>query len=159
VLHAKWDISYEKDEMTGEKSAYASSSIVKPTKKMDFPYRNQLSWIGIGCKENSYWVYVGFNKQPNLSKTKTNNGFNEIQTRIKFDEKVEQITIRQDWGSKFIHFYNDRDIISKIKDSNKMLLELNWYSNGNVYFNYNLAGSSKAINKIFEYCNIQFQKQ
>ncbi|RXK03808.1 hypothetical protein CRV02_01025 [Arcobacter sp. CECT 8989] len=152
TLLAKWNVSTDKDEMTGKYSAYAISSNVKPTRTMNFPYSSVESWIGIGCNNKKNWAYLGFNLAPNLNNTTTRSGYNEIRTRIKFDDDIEYYTLTQDWGSKFIHFFYPEEIVEKIKKSNSMLLELNWHGNGSTYFKYSLNGSTKAINKSFNKC-------
>ena len=148
-----WDTSFDKDEMTGKKSAYASSNFVSPTKTMDFPYNKTKAWLGIGCDGTSEWVYVGFNTAPNLTNTDTKSGYSEISTRIKFNDKVEYTTLTQDWGAKFIHFRDNKYIVSNIDKSNSLLLELQWHGNGKTYFNFPLNGSSSAISKIRKFCN------
>lgn len=147
-----WSTSTSKDKMTGKFSAFASSPTTYPTKQMSFPYNNVNSWIGVGCDGESEWAYFGFNLDPNLSGTETKNGYNLISTRIKWDKKVENIDLTQQWGAKFIHFQNGSAAISDITSSNKVLLELNWHGEGTVYFEYSLRGSSKAISKIRAEC-------
>ena len=43
-----WTQSTSKDEMTGKRSAYASSPIAIPTRKMGFPYSDTHAWLGVG---------------------------------------------------------------------------------------------------------------
>jgi hypothetical protein len=136
--------------MTDEKTWYATSPYVSPVEKMNFPYGNTKAWLGIGYNGENGWVYIGFTNSPNLLDTSTEDGYNLIHTRIKWDDnEPENISLKQEWGSKFIHFRNDDVIISKIAESNTVLLELNWYSEGKVYFRFPLTGSSDAINKIY----------
>jgi hypothetical protein len=147
-----WNTSLSKDEMTGKKSAYASSPITAPSKRMEFPYGDTKAWVGVGCDGTTEWAYVGFNTPPNLSNTDTKDGYNLISTRIKWGEKVENITLTQEWSAKFIHFRDDKSIISNIAKSNSVLLELNWHGHGNIYFKFSLSGSSAALKKIRNEC-------
>jgi TonB family protein len=154
-----WHTFEDKDEMTGEIEKYAISPHVKSTRNMSFPYNDIESWIGIGSGKDNCWVYIGFNESPNLLKSETQDGYNLIKARIKWDNNaVENITLFQDWGSRFLHFwrysgsYSDFKVIEKISEHKKLLLELNWYGQGNVYFEYSLNGSSKSISNIR--CNI-----
>lgn len=151
-LFAKWDTTTDVDKMTDKKSAYATSSYISSSDPMNFPYNNIKSFIGVGCTETSSWAYIGFSDSPNLINTKTERGYSVIESRIKFDDKVEETTLRQDWGSKFIHFIDREDIINKVKESKKLLLELNWYGNGLTYFEFNLEGANEAINSIYDSC-------
>lgn len=157
-VNAKWSISKNKDEMTGESSVYVFSNNVYSTKKMYSPYNKTSSVIGIGCDKDDAWIYVSFSAPPNLNDKVTKNGYNLIITRVKFNDEIKDVAMTQDWGSKVIHFKEDDYIIRKIKDSNTMLLELNWYGNDKVYFKYNLAGSTKAINKAFKKCKYNAPK-
>jgi hypothetical protein len=144
----QWDTHVSKDEMTGTEEWYASSPVIDPVDKMDFPYGDIEAWLGIGNDGEKEWVYIGFSKAPNLTNTSTEDGYSLIRTRIKWDDKMENVRLTQDWGSKFVHFSNDKAVISKIEKSNAVLLELNWYGEGKVYFRFPLDGSSAAISKI-----------
>ncbi|HDL01917.1 MAG TPA: zinc ribbon domain-containing protein [candidate division Zixibacteria bacterium] len=148
-----WTHSKSKDKMTGKESAYASSPIIEPTKKMDFPYSDTTAWLGVGCNGKSEWAYVGFSKAPNLTDTDTEDGYNLIRTRIKWDEKIENITLRQDWGASFIHFQDDESIISNIANSNSVMLELKWYGEQKTHFKFPLNGSSAALKNIRNLCS------
>ena len=148
---AQWDVTTSKDEMTGEISSYCSSPITAPTKIMSFPYGDTKGWLGIGCDGESEWVYAGFTNAPNLQDTEIGDGYNKIKTRIKFDDEVQDVYMSQKWNSKFIHFY-DVGVIDKIMKANTILLELDWYGEGNVYFRFSGAGSTKAINQIRASC-------
>ena len=151
-VFAQWDVTSEKDEMTGDVSAYCTSQLTPPTERMDFPYSDVKGWLGVGCDGNSEWVYAGFSTAPNLSNTTTKDGYNLIETRIKFDDDVEYITMTQDWGSKFLHFQKDSDIIEKFMKANTILLELNWHGEGKKYFRFSGSGSTKGITQIRQSC-------
>lgn len=148
-----WTHSNSKDEMTGKESAYASSPIIEPTKKMDFPYSDTTAWLGVGCDGKKEWAYIGFNKAPNLTDTDTEDGYNLIRTRIKWDGKIENITLTQYWGASFIHFRDDKSIISNIANSNSVLLELKWYGEQKTHFEFPLNGSSTALKNIRSLCS------
>ena len=147
-----WRTSTSKDEMTGKFSAYAHSPKAYPSKKMSFPYADVNAWMGIGCDNKSEWVYFGFNSAPNLTKDETKDGFNLITTRVKWNNEVENVTLSQDWGAKFIHFRNYSAAISKIAASNTALLELQWHGQQPTYFEFSLNGSSKALAEIKSKC-------
>ncbi|WP_434940256.1 zinc ribbon domain-containing protein [Shewanella sp. HL-SH8] len=147
-----WRTSSSKDEMTGAFSAYAASPTSYPAQEMDFPYRDVSSWLAIGCDKNSEWIYFGFNNSPNLTDTETLEGYNLINTRIRWDDVVENVQLTQDWSSKFIHFRNRKESISKVERSNTAKLELHWYGQSSTYFEYTLNGSSKALAEIRSQC-------
>jgi len=152
-LSAQWNVSTDKDEMTGEVSAYCSSERTSPTERMDFPYSDVNAWLGVGCNGRSEWAYVGFNKAPNLQNTSTQDGYNLFTTRIKFDDEVEETLMRQDWNSKFIHFNYDSDMIEKFMTANTILFELDWYGEGKTYFRFSGSGSTRAMTQIRQFCN------
>ena len=148
----QWDVSNSTDEMTGKVTAYCSSPITSPTKRMDFPYSDTQAWLGIGCNGASEWVYIGFTDPPNLLNTDTEDGYNDISTRIKWDDDLINESFTQTWGAKFIHFKNNEIAIQNIMKSNTLLVELNWHGSGRTYFKFNLAGSSAAIAKMRAKC-------
>lgn len=153
TLFGQWSATSSKDEISGNMSFYAVSNQITPTERMNFPYTDIKSFIGIGCEKGNKWAYLGFNNSPNLSNDKTQNGYNLINARIKFDDKASTTSLSQEWGSKFLHFKYPEQIIEKIKKSNTFIIELEWYGNGNVYFKYPLSGAKNVIDEIFSKCN------
>lgn len=148
-VFAQWDTSTSEDQMTGEKTCYATSSSVNSTEPMGFPYSDTKAWIGIGTDGSDEWVYIGFSESPNLTDTSIQDGYDKINTRIKWNEdEIEEKGLTQKWGSKFIHFQDNDYIISKIESSNTLLIELNWYGEDTVYYSFSLDGSAAAINEI-----------
>lgn len=153
TANASWDISSDVDEMTGEATHYAIYQSKASSKEMGFPYKNVRSWIGVGCNKKDEWVFIGFNKSPNITNDETQDGWNLISTRFKWDKDVEPVKLSQTWGGKFLHFLdNDSKFIEKIESKNSGLLELSWHGQGSVYFPYSFAGSSKAIAAIRQKC-------
>lgn len=147
-----WSTRTSSDQMTGEFSAYASSPISFPTEVMSFPYSDVRAWLGIGCKGQREWAYIGFSASPNLANTSTEDGYSLIYTRIRWNDVVENIKLRQDWGSDFIHFTDYASTIRKIDSSKTALLELQWYGQQQTYFEFSLNGSSKALEEIRSKC-------
>ena len=147
-----WTNSSSKDEMTGKRSAYTISILVKSKKPMSLPYAGVKAWIGVGCDKNSEWAYIGFTESPNLVDTEIEDGYNVIETRFKWDKTVRTVKFVQEWGSKSMHFVNDKEAISKIISSKNATIELNWYGQGSVYFEFPLKGSSIAIQKMRKEC-------
>ncbi len=145
LASSQWKNSSSLDPMTNEMTWYAISPYVTSTSKMSFPYTGTEAWIGIGKDSKDEWVYIGFTKEPNLVNTKIGNGYDSVKIRIKWDDELTETTLTQTWGSKFLHFSNDHEIISRISKHNKVLIELEWYGSGKVYFEFPLSGSAKAI--------------
>lgn len=145
---AEWRTFSSEDEMTGETTWFAHSQQITSTKEMDFPYHDTKAWLGVGTDGENEWTYIGFSNEPNISNDETQDGYSVIRTRVKWDEKIENMNFTQDWGSKFINFREDGYAITKIENSNTMLIELNWYGQDKVYFSFSLEGSAAAIDQI-----------
>lgn len=162
LIADSWRYKVSKDEMTGEMSYYVSSPMTLATKTMDFPYTKTKSWIGVGCKDGKQWAYFGFNNSPNLIKSKTEDGYSVSNSRIKIGKELSEVSLTQEWGSKFLQFANSysgysnylsaNKFVKKIKKANSVLIDVNWHGNGNTYFKYSLNGSSKALNRMQKEC-------
>lgn len=148
----QWRSFDSTDEMSGERSAYAISPTVGPTSRMEFPYTDVESWVGVGCDRSTQWAYVAFNNAPNLNDTEIQDGYNLIKTRVKWGDSLVRETLTQAWGAKSLHFRNRGPVIQKIAGSVSMLLELKWHGQGAVRFDYPLKGSAKAIAKMKATC-------
>lgn len=148
-----WGNTRSKDAMTGKRSSYATSPTVGSSTPMEFPYTGTTAWLGVGCDKSSEWAYIGFSEAPNLNDTETEDGYNVIKTRFKWNNAVKTITFTQEWGAAFIHFQNDRDAISRIASASVAVLELNWHGQRPVHFEFPLRGSSAAISKIRSECS------
>lgn len=147
-----WRTTVSRDEMTGEQKSFAMSPTVPSTRLMDFPYRGTTGTLAVGCDRSSEWVYFNFSKAPNLNRTQTRDGFNEIRTRIRWDESIEDVTLIQRWGATSLHFRNAQDAIQKIAASNSVMLQLNWHGQDQVHFEIPLRGSSAALGEIRSQC-------
>ena len=145
LVKPSWSTSTSNDKMTGKVSAYASSPRASASKDMSFPYSNVQSWMGVGCNSESEWVYFGFNSSPNLARTDTEDGYNVLTTRLKWDDEVRNVTLTQEWGGEFLHLSNDRSALVMIAASNSALLELQWHGQQSTYFQYSLNGSARAL--------------
>jgi zinc ribbon protein len=141
----QWRTFESVDKMTGNRSHSALSPRAKAAKTMGFPYRGTEAWLGFGCGGSSEWAYVGFSQAPNITNDDTKDGYSTSRSRVRWDDNVVTLGLSQDWGSEFMHFQSDAGAISKILTSSTMLLELDWYGEGMVYFEFTLNGSSRAI--------------
>ena len=147
-----WRTTVSRDEMSGEQSSFAMSPTVASTRPMGFPYRGTTATLAVGCNSSSEWAYFNFSKAPNLNRTQTRDGFNEIRTRIRWGESIEDVTLTQRWGATSLHFRNAQDAIRKIVASNSVMLQLNWHGQDQVHFEVPLRGSSDAISEIRSQC-------
>lgn len=147
-----WSHFTSKDEMTGAKTAYAASPRVSATERMRFPYSDTKAWLGVGCDGKNEWAYIGFTNAPNLNDTETEDGYNRIWARVKWDGEMDKLSLTQEWGAAFIHFSDNHAAIANIAESRSVLVELNWHGNGRTYFRFPLNGSSAALQAIRQAC-------
>lgn len=164
---AEWSTSISRDEMTGKVQAFATSDWVSPTKPMRFPYNDVRGIMGVGCKESdlsgtrsdgttwthtSYWAYFKFTDAPNLTNVDVGDGYSTFRTRVRWDDEIETVEMRQTWGAPSIQFRSSTSAIEKISASSSVLLELQWHGSGKVYFEFPLNGSAKALAEAKQAC-------
>ena len=154
ILNPPWRLLRSKDEMTNEESIYIRSSSFSSISPMEFPYQSVTSWIGIGCKKDSRWVYIGFSESPNLSNTQTEDGYNTFRTKVRFDDVVETLSFTQKWAADFIYPKNDEQFIRKLSASKNVRLALEWYGQREVYFDYQMHQFDKVLGEMKSDCAI-----
>jgi hypothetical protein len=148
----QWETSTSIDKMTGKKTVTATSPSVGSTERMGAPYNDVQAWLGVSCNVKSEWAYIGFTTAPNLIDTQIENGYNIINTRIKWDKSLQNVSLIQEWGGSFLQFQNRREAVSKITTSKTALLELNWYGANHPYFSFPLDGAATAITAMRKQC-------
>ncbi len=146
---AQWTNSVSKDEMTNEQVVFAISPHATPSRPMEFPYTETDAWVGFMCDSKNEWVYLGFSNTPNLNNTEPGDGFNHFSARLKWGEEIKNARFSQKWGSSYISFSDGRDALKRLTNgsADTLLLELDWYANGVVYFRFALEGAADAIAK------------
>ena len=147
-----WRTQTSQDEMTGKSSAYAVSPRVRPKSPMEFPYSDTQAWLAVGCDNDSEWAYFGFTNAPNLNNTDTEDGYNVVRTRVRWNDTVQTTAFTQKWGDSFLHFRDYGAAIAKIAGSSSVMLELDWHGQRPVHFEVSLNGSSKAIQDMRSKC-------
>ncbi len=151
---AQWTNSASKDEMTNEQMVLAISPHATPSRPMELPYTDTDAWVGFMCDGKNEWVYLGFSNTPNLNNTELGDGFNYFSTRLKWGAEIKNARFSQKWGSSFINFSDGRDALKRLTNgsADTLLLELDWYGNGAVYFRFSLEGAADAIAKARASC-------
>ncbi|MBO1352019.1 MAG: hypothetical protein EBE86_033745 [Hormoscilla sp. GUM202] len=138
---AEWQL---KDEMTDEITTIAISDEVTSTRPMDFPYTRTVSALGFACdtkgKEFAYIIFSTLNLVRDGS-----------FLRLRFDDE-EVIKMSAFRNSDVLHFRRDAKAIRRFMRHTTVKLELNWFSQGRVYFEYSLEGASDAIKRAREIC-------
>lgn len=139
-----WNFDTE-DEEDG-KNYYAISPEAYPSQVIPEGYGSLEMWVGVGCNVYEEWIFLGFTEKPDLRGLRIGkDGIDDGHIRIVFDGKVERFPILQEWGSRFLHFENDDTIIRRIQDSDFMIIELDWYGLGYIYYEIDLTGADEAI--------------
>lgn len=147
----------EVDPMSTIQSYYSASPTTTPLSQLKFPYSDVRSWIGVGCNSKGhYWSFIGFTDK-NFTGGKRVYGKTEHHTKIKYDDDLQMIhLIEADNGRNFLNVATSdkRDFIKGVMTSNKIITGVQWYGHSDVWFEYSMKGSTKAINAIFEKCAI-----
>ena len=151
---ANWSTTQKVDKMSGATSHYAVSPTTNADPVMSFPYQGVESNLAFGCTNNAEWFYIWFNKRPNLSGGHTLDGHDIHGIRVKFDTlKPWEETVIQRWGASSLQLNNDKEMLRHIKSAQAVLIEIDWYGQGETYFEYSLVGATSAINKARANCN------
>ncbi len=154
VFAQEWDTFSEKDDMSGVMIWYAGSPKTTSNNPMSTPYYNGTkASLHVGTDGFSEWCYISFNKEPIIKNTEIKDCYNAFTTRLEWDDDICHMDFTKEWGTSFIHFVEDKKAINKIMENNKVLLELDWYGEGKVYFEFTLNSSADAIKKIREKTN------
>lgn len=147
----------EVDPMSTIQSYYSASPTTTSLSQLKFPYSDVRSWIGVGCNSKGhYWSFIGFTDK-NFTGGERVYGEVKHYTKIKYDDELKMIhLIEADNGRNFLNVAtaDKRDFIKDVMTSNKIITGVQWYGHSDVWFEYSMKGSTKAINAIFEKCAI-----
>ena len=139
------------DEITNKKSYSVYSELIHPTRKLRFPYGNLQSFIGFTCDASSKkngWIAVGFTKDPNIIEGEyTGRNLKIFKSRVRWDNKVEQIDFISNIRTSISLLPKDNgNFFNNINKHSKLKIELKFYQEGNIYFEYkDLKKFSEAI--------------
>lgn len=147
-----WTSFTRKDEMTGEVSYVASSQASSSTTPMTAPYSDIKAWLGFVCLKKDKAVYLSFSDSPNLTSRSVKNGYSWVFSRIKWDDVLEDVDFRHEFGSNTLYFEKPDEALEKLKTSKTALIELSWYRQGRVHFSFSLEDSAKQINEASKNC-------
>ncbi|ELR67190.1 hypothetical protein C942_02698 [Photobacterium marinum] len=148
-----WSYRVSTDEMTQEKSIYLSSRVGTTIKPMSFPYTGTESAIYFGCNSKSKWAYFWFSNQPNIRNDQTKSGYSLSKSRISFDDELENITMTQEWGSKFMHVRYPDWLSKKLTGKDIVKLELDWHGEGRAIFSYDVQGFKPLYSDFVKECS------
>jgi hypothetical protein len=153
VAFGDWSVEVARDRMTDNTEAYAHSSSVKSLDPMKPPYTGTKAWLGVGCDAQRTWTYVGFDKKINITKSRTGDGTSSYNMRIRLDnDQPIGVSTIHEWGGSFLHFEDDLNMIGKFQRGKKLLIEIGWYGQNRVYYEFDLTGSTGAIESAYTAC-------
>ena len=154
-----WKLVKNIDKMTNKlESCYIMSKLIKADSELSFPYKNLQSSVVIPLYLKPAFTFTSnanLNEGSYTLKEKYGDvkmANREINTRIKFDENVQNVQLIQLLEHKVAIFFKNENDEKRLLKSNKVLLELDWYNEGKIYFEYDVKGVSQAIKNMKEKC-------
>tara|TARA_B100000902_G_C26815303_1_gene671227 strand:+ start:101 stop:559 length:459 start_codon:yes stop_codon:yes gene_type:complete len=127
-----WSIQEQKDDFKGTSIKYAISNPVKPNAPLDFPYEDmEAEFIKI-CDDTSMIIY--FTNDPNLLDGDLSDNYSTFYADVKLDGKFDSLTLRQDWGSKYLYIRNTKKLIN----IDEFIIQLKHYG-GTRHYKFNLS--------------------
>lgn len=148
---AAWTQHDSEDKMSGTSTAYTFSENVLPEKTLKFPYAKSKSFIAIACNKTDTWAYVGFTSA-NITGGDIKSGYRLHDIRVKFDDTITTVSTMQPSGSDHLHMFDVSGFINKVSAGTTLLVEVEWYGQGDVIFEHDLTGSTDAINQMKAKC-------
>jgi hypothetical protein len=137
-VSAEWTTQFIEDERKENGVWYAHS----PDVKVD---DNITAVVSIGTDGDTEWVILEFSTLPTIIK----NGTNTINASVKWDDQESEKIVFNKYGDyNFIHFNKYGEAISKIKESNKMVLEFKKDGEDNIKITFPLKNAKAVINEI-----------
>jgi hypothetical protein len=153
VINAEWKLWEHKDKITNEITIIVSSSSTEPDTKLEFPYSDVVSSISFACNSDNEYTYLSFSNL-NLNKGKVDFSNDKVRTyytkRVKWGDDVDELELYR--VGNIDALYPKNSIIEKYSKYNDLLLELDWFNQGLVYFNYSLKGATQKITEAREIC-------
>lgn len=136
AIVSKWNYNESEDKMTSKK-IITSSITANEELEFDFPYNGgSVATFTIRKKNGSTDIYL------QVSKGQFNSTFDGGQIKVRFDDKPVKkysFTGASDASSDIIFINSVKDIISKIKTAKKMLIETEFYNEGNRQMEFDIA--------------------
>ena len=141
-VNSKWTLTESLDEISKIYKSWAISDDSYPTRPMRSPYEDTRVFWGIGCDQTgSKWVYLKFNS--------INSRAENVRARWDESQKNHNVSVESD---DVVHFSEGKELITLLQKSNKVIIGIELYGNGEVFFKWDLKGSSKAIQDSLNNC-------
>lgn len=157
---AQWQVETKADPMSGEEYWVTKSSAVEPSQQMEIPYEDINARLVALCGSGRGYFGFEFSDSPNLTNMTYRQDGVFITSRIKGDEQIHEVTFMTEVGNNTIKIVPD-DLglfVETITVSSELMVELEWFREGEVYFLFNLAGSKDAITEVLMNCKEQLNQ-
>ena len=141
-----WKGWEQEDEMTDKIRKGVVSAWSSPKTAMTFPAQDTRAVLGLACDAGG--AYLRFTSAPIMANDMNRDGYSVSVLRVRFDDDpVFRATFNQTWGGDQLTTKSSavrRWILAK----NRVRVEVPWYGQGNVIFEFSLAGSSGAYRAV-----------
>lgn len=133
----KWQFQEDVDKMTSKTVKYASIDANEEL-EFNFPYNGgSIATLNIRKKDGGNDIYL------QVSKGQFNGTFDGGQIRIKFDDeqpKKFSFVAPSDGSADMIFINSEKAIISKLKNTKKIIIETEFFNEGNRQIEFDVAG-------------------
>jgi hypothetical protein len=134
---SSWSFSEDVDKMTSKKVSYASVT-AKEELQFEFPYNGgSVATLTIRRKDGANNIYL------QVTKGQFNSTYDGGNVRIKFDQnppKRYSFSSASDASTDIIFINSTKDIISKLKSAKTLIIETEFYNEGNRQIEFDVSG-------------------
>ena len=151
---ADWTVESSIDETTGEATSWAKSPIASTTRKLGSPFEDLRSQLRVGCNSTTgeYWMYLWFSKTPNLRVSRAKDGYSLINLQTRIDDRRYWSGFQHTWGEDRLHNRAPMVMVPRLLGATSVLVEVPWYTLGEVDFLIDLDGMADAMSESFKAC-------
>jgi hypothetical protein len=152
AFSSTWETWDSEDRMTGAKSVYASSPDVS-VRLTSLPMSVESS-IVVGCAQGDFWAYFWFSSMPNLigGDFVGTNGDQRHILRTRLGDNLTTVAVEQSPGSDLLYMVDFPSLHNSFRNVGSVLIELPWYMENQLYFEYSTQGYGQAIADLQSRC-------
>lgn len=113
----EWKFQTSKDDFSGASYSYVISNTTKPSKQLEFPYKDLTAYLVIYCSIPKD-LYMTFSSDPNLiGANKTDRDYSLYSTDVRLDGQIiRSIFVKENNERKRIKFYDGATMFLGHKD-------------------------------------------
>ena len=152
----------ESTDVMGQQVFVAMSEATAPLREMSSPYEDVKAYVGYVCEDSIEGILmVSFDSRSEINLDTRGGekladpfiGGVEIETRVKYNNRIETVSILYKEGGLFLHLAPDQT--DNVIQNDTMMLEVPWRGEGYIHFQFSLDGAAKAIHKVREVCGLE----